>query len=103
MAPAPGGGRSGAVVPVLAFAALGFRLWEAYPVLHDRYWAGIAAGRPASYWLWGDLAALLISAGPALGAGLGSLLAAGRRVTARRAPPRRGGRLWPCSPPTRRG
>ncbi len=69
----------GAVVPVAVFAALGFRLWEAYPVLHDRYWAGIAAGRPAAYWFWGDLAALAIAAGPALGAGLGSLVAAGRR------------------------
>jgi methylthioxylose transferase len=69
----------GAVVPVLVLAAYGFRLWEAYPVLSDRYWAGIAAGRPASYWLWGDLAALAISAGPALGAGVGSVLAAGRR------------------------
>jgi hypothetical protein len=69
----------GAVVPVLVLAAYGFRLWEAYPVLSDRYWAGIAAGRPASYWLWGDLAALAISAGPALGAGAGSLLAAGAR------------------------
>jgi hypothetical protein len=69
----------GAVLPVLVFAAYGFRLWEAYPVLSDRYWAGIAAGRPASYWLWGDLAALAISAGPALGAGLGSVLAGRRR------------------------
>ena len=69
----------GVVVPVLTCAAYGFRLWEAYPVLNDRYWAGIAAGRPASYWFWGDLAALAISAGPALGAGFGSLLAAGRR------------------------
>ena len=60
-------------------AAYGFRLWEAYPVLNDRYWAGIAAGRPAAYWFWGDLAALAISAGPALGAGLGSLVASGRR------------------------
>ncbi len=68
----------GSLVPVLVFAALGFRLWAAYPVLQDRYWAGIAAYRPASYWLWGDLAALLLSAGPALGAGLGSLLSAGR-------------------------
>ena len=58
---------------------IGFRLWDAYPVLNDRYWAGIAATRPASYWLWGDLAALAISAGPTLGAGIGSLLAAGRR------------------------
>jgi methylthioxylose transferase len=69
----------GAVVPVLAFALLGFRLWEAYPLLQDRYRAGIAAGRPASYWLWADLAALVICAGPALGAGIGSLLAQGRR------------------------
>ena len=68
----------GSLVPVLVFAALGFRLWAAYPVLQDRYWAGIASYRPASYWLWGDLAALLLSAGPALGAGLGSLLSAGR-------------------------
>jgi methylthioxylose transferase len=69
----------GAAVPVLAFAALGFRLWSAYPVLNDRYWAGIAAGRPAAYWFWGNLAALAISAGPALGAGIGSLVATGRR------------------------
>ena len=69
----------GAVLPVLTFAAYGFRLWEAYPVLNDRYWAGIAAGRPAAYWFWGDLAALAICAGPALGAGVGSLVAAGRR------------------------
>ncbi len=69
----------GTVVPVAVFAALGFRLWQAYPVLDDRYWAGIAAGRPASYWFWGDLAALAISAGPALGAAIGSLVAAGRR------------------------
>ena len=69
----------GAVAPVLVLAAYGFRLWEAYPVLNDRYWAGIAAGRPAAYWFWGDLAALAISAGPALGAGLGALVASGRR------------------------
>ena len=69
----------GTVVPVLVFAAYGFRLWDAYPVLNDRYWAGIAASRPAAYWFWGDLAALAISAGPALGAGIGSLVAAGRR------------------------
>ena len=72
----------GALVPVVVFAGLGFRLWEAYPALHDRYWAGIAAGRPAAYWWWGDLAALAIAAGPALGAGLGSLVGAGRRSPA---------------------
>jgi methylthioxylose transferase len=69
----------GAVVPTLLLAAFGFRLWEAYPVLNDRYWAGIASSRPAAYWLWGDLAALVISAGPALGAGIACLVAARRQ------------------------
>ena len=53
-----------------SFAAGGFVWWEAYPVLHDRYWDGIAADRPAAYWLWGNLAALVVCAGPLLGAGL---------------------------------
>ncbi len=55
---------------VLAFAVLGFSWWEAYPVLVDRYWDGIAATRPATYWMWGNLGALLVSGGPLLGAGL---------------------------------
>jgi hypothetical protein len=59
-----------ALVVVLVFAALGFAWWEAYPVLVERYWDGIAATRPASYWMWGNLGALLVSAGPLLGAGL---------------------------------
>lgn len=64
-----------ALAVVLTFAALGFAWWEAYPVLHDRYWDGLAERRPAAYWMWGNLAALLISAGPLLGAGLGRLAA----------------------------
>ncbi len=59
-----------ALVPVLAMAAYGFAWWEAYPVLAERYYQGIAALRPASYWAWGNLAALAVSAGPLLGAGL---------------------------------
>ena len=46
--------------------ALGFSWWEALPVLHDRYWAGVARNRPPSYWMWGNLAALAFSAGPML-------------------------------------
>ena len=68
-----------AVVVVLAFAAGGFWWWAAYPVLNDRYWDGIAADRPASYWMWGNLAALLVCAGPLLGAGLAQAVACGRR------------------------
>ena len=59
-----------ALVPVLVMAALGFAWWEAYPVLVERYHDGIASERPASYWAWGNLAALAYSAGPLLGAGL---------------------------------
>ncbi|MDN4174163.1 hypothetical protein QWY28_14465 [Nocardioides sp. SOB77] len=62
-----------ALVVVLGFAAGGFAWWEAYPVLHDRYWEGIAADRPAAYWMWGNLAALLVCTGPLLGAGLAML------------------------------
>lgn len=62
-----------ALVPVLGFALAGFAWWEAYPVLHDRYWDGIAADRPASYWLWGNLAALAVVLGPAVWGGLGVL------------------------------
>lgn len=72
-----------ALVVLLVFAALGFAWWEAYPVLTDRYWAGIAASRPAAYWVWGDFAALVLSAGPLLGAGLarvGDLRGRGDRV-----------------------
>ncbi len=63
---------------VLGFAAAGFSWWEAYPVLYERYWDGTAADRPAAYWIWANLAALLLSAGPMLGAGLAMLLVSGR-------------------------
>jgi methylthioxylose transferase len=59
-----------AAAVVLAFAAFGFRWWDALPALHDRYWAGVARNRPAAYWMWGNLAALAVSAGPLVGAGL---------------------------------
>ena len=61
---AAAGGRAGASPP------LGFAWWEAYPVLHERYWDGIASNRPAAYWMWGNLAALLFCAGPLLAAGV---------------------------------
>jgi hypothetical protein len=64
----------GAVTLVAAFTAFGFRWWGALPLLHARYYAGIARIRPASYWLWGDLGALTLSAGFALGASAGAAL-----------------------------
>jgi hypothetical protein len=59
-----------AVAVVLAFAAAGFSLWDAYPVLRDRYYDGVARDRPQSYWWYGDLAVLVVSAGPLLVSGL---------------------------------
>lgn len=66
-----------ALAVVLTYAALGFNYLEALPVLHDRYWAGVAMDRPKEYWMWGNFAALVFSAGPLLGAGLTTL---GRRA-----------------------
>src|SRR3954454_20247760 len=65
-----------ALLVVLAFAAAGFSLWDAYPVLRERYYDGIAADRPQSYWWYRDLAALVVSAGPLP---LSGLAAAGTR------------------------
>lgn len=58
----------GALVVVAAFAANGFAWWEAYPVLVERYYAGIASERPYAYWVWANLAVFGFSAGPAFGA-----------------------------------
>ncbi|WP_157426455.1 hypothetical protein [Agromyces salentinus] len=67
-----------ALAVVGVFAAFGFAWWEAYPVLVDRYWDGIASRRQFSYWIWGNLAALAVSAGPLVGAS--AAMAIGRGI-----------------------
>ncbi len=69
---------------VLVFAAFGFAWWEAYPVLVERYWDGIASVRPGEYWTWGNLGALLLSAGPLVGTGVALLVARARQWPADR-------------------
>ena len=69
-----------ATAVVLGFAVFGFAWWEALPVLRERYWDGVASNRPASYWMWGNLAALLFAAGPIAAAAVGRLVAVGRRT-----------------------
>jgi hypothetical protein len=51
---------------VVGFASAGFAWWEAFPVLRQRYADGIASQRPAAYWLWANLAAFTICAGPVI-------------------------------------
>ncbi len=54
---------AGAAAVAAAFTAAGFEWWKAYPVLHDRYYAGIASERPYSYWVWADVAAWTFTVG----------------------------------------
>lgn len=60
----------GASVVAVGFAAGGFAWWQAYPVLVERYWDGIASRRPLEYWIWGNFAALAVSAGPLVGSAI---------------------------------
>ncbi len=62
-----------AVAVVAAYAAYGFYWWEALPALQERYWSGTARLRWPEYWIWGNLAALTFSAGPAMWAGFTAL------------------------------
>lgn len=75
-----------ALAVVLGFAAAGFAWWDAYPVLEERYFDGIAKDRPQAYWWYGDLACLVVSAGPLLLPGLAAAaatVASSARRTAR--------------------
>lgn len=69
-----------ALALVLGFAVLGFAWWEGYAELTERYWRGLASVRPGGYWTWANLAALVLAAGPVLGAGVGRLVALRRRA-----------------------
>jgi hypothetical protein len=67
-----------AIAVVLGFAAYGFSYWDALAALHTRYYEGIASRRPPSYWMWANLAALVISAGPLMAAGVATVLGRAR-------------------------
>jgi hypothetical protein len=56
----------GALVVAAAFTVGGFSWWEAYPVLRERYYDGIASERAFSYWVWGNVAAWTFTAGLAV-------------------------------------
>ncbi len=59
----------GAAAVVAAFALAGFWWLDGYHLVVERYYQGIATLRPYSYWVWADIACVLIAVGPAVIAG----------------------------------
>ncbi|MET7901176.1 hypothetical protein ABZS86_06760 [Streptomyces sp. NPDC005355] len=60
---------AGAAVVAGAFTLCGFRWWEGYGLLVERYYQGVASERPYGYWVWADPAATAVAAGLACVAG----------------------------------
>ncbi|UPK76676.1 hypothetical protein MU582_08575 [Nocardioidaceae bacterium SCSIO 66511] len=54
---------AGALAVAAAFTLAGFAWWDAYPVLHERYYDGVASRRQYGYWVWANLAAWTFTAG----------------------------------------
>ncbi|MGN9908917.1 hypothetical protein ACTMTJ_15345 [Phytohabitans sp. LJ34] len=59
-------GTTGATAVALTFTAAGFWWPEGYELVVERYYQGWAADRPYGYWVWANLAALVLAAGPVL-------------------------------------
>ncbi|GAA4607961.1 hypothetical protein BJY16_006604 [Actinoplanes octamycinicus] len=73
----------GAGIVVAAMTLLGFAWWDGYHLVQVRYYQGLASSRPYAYWIWGNLAALAVCAGPVTAAMLRRAAAA---VVATRTP-----------------
>lgn len=63
----------GALAVATVFTLAGFSWWEAYPILVDRYYDGIASERSYGYWVWGNVAAWTFTVGLATWAAFPSL------------------------------
>ncbi|MCP2167225.1 hypothetical protein LX83_004098 [Goodfellowiella coeruleoviolacea] len=73
----------GAAAVVAVFAAAGFWWLDGYHLVVARYYQGIASARPYGYWVWANLACLVLAVGPAAAAGVRRAL---RPTTARALP-----------------
>jgi hypothetical protein len=60
----------GALAVVVVFALAGFWWLDGYQLVVERYYQGVAAHRPYWYWVWANLACLVLAVGPAMVAGL---------------------------------
>lgn len=63
-------GGTAVLAVVAAMTLAGFAWWEGYDKVVIRYYQGWGGERPYTYWVWADLAALAICAGPAAVAGV---------------------------------
>jgi hypothetical protein len=61
---------AGAGMVVVGFTLAGFWWFTGYHLVVQRYYQGWAAERPYGYWVWADLACLVVMAGPVLGPAL---------------------------------
>ncbi|WP_253826127.1 hypothetical protein [Prauserella aidingensis] len=59
-----------ALAVVGVFALAGFWWLDGYHAVVDRYYEGIAADRPYSFWVWANLGCLALATGPAVGPAL---------------------------------
>jgi hypothetical protein len=73
------GGAVGAAGAAATFTAAGFWWPEGYRLVVERYYQGWAADRPYAYWVWANLAALVLAAGPLLLPALRRTVLAARR------------------------
>ncbi|MET7949474.1 hypothetical protein [Micromonospora sp. NPDC005324] len=75
---------AGVVAVVATFTLAGFWWLDGYHLVVQRYHQGWAADRPYAYWVWANMAALLLCGGPVLGPALrrAALAAAGPSRTA---------------------
>lgn len=56
----------GALAVAAVFTLAGFRWWEAFPVLVERYYDGIQSKRQYGYWVWANLGAWTFTSGLAV-------------------------------------
>ena len=57
---------AGAAIVAAIFTAFGFAWWEAYPVLRERYYDGVASERHYWYWMWANIGAWTFTVGLAV-------------------------------------
>ncbi|TCP53030.1 hypothetical protein EV191_10592 [Tamaricihabitans halophyticus] len=68
-------GLAGVASVVVAFALAGFWWYDGYQALVTRYYQGFGGERPYAYWVWANLASVLVVIGPAAVAGMRRVLA----------------------------